>query len=46
MAFMIAGLVAEQAVIVKNCQNVATSFPNFIHLLQNVMMPIEEQPDA
>lgn len=32
MAFAVAGAVAEQEITINDCQNVATSFPNFIEL--------------
>ncbi len=32
MAFSMAGLVSKEAIIVEDCANVATSFPNFIEL--------------
>jgi len=32
MAFAIAGLRATGSITVKNCANVATSFPNFVEL--------------
>ncbi|MCX4028788.1 bifunctional prephenate dehydrogenase/3-phosphoshikimate 1-carboxyvinyltransferase [Endozoicomonas sp. SM1973] len=34
MAFAVAGLVAQGAIVIKDCANVATSFPNFIELAQ------------
>ncbi|MFV1983550.1 MAG: 3-phosphoshikimate 1-carboxyvinyltransferase [Thiohalomonadales bacterium] len=35
MAFSIAGLMASEDVIINDCANVATSFPNFVKLSQN-----------
>lgn len=35
MAFSIAGLCATSAIIVKNCDNVETSFPNFVEVAQH-----------
>ena len=34
MSFAIAGLVAEGPIEIKDCENVATSFPNFVELAQ------------
>lgn len=40
MAFAIAGLVSEDPIIIDNCENVATSFPNFIELANQAGMSI------
>ncbi len=40
MSFAIAGLVAKDEVVVKNCANVVTSFPNFVQLLQSLGVQI------
>jgi len=40
MAFAIAGCVAKNAITIKNCENVATSFPNFVELGSEVGMSI------
>ncbi len=36
MAFAIAGLKAKQPITIKNCSNIATSFPDFPRLLQSL----------
>jgi 3-phosphoshikimate 1-carboxyvinyltransferase len=41
MSFAIAGAVAEQEIIVTHCENVTTSFPNFIELARQVGIDIE-----
>lgn len=41
MAFAIAGAVSEQAIHIKNCVNVATSFPNFIDTANQVHLHIK-----
>lgn len=43
MAFSIAGLVADSPVLIKDCDNVKTSFPNFTNLLQAIGGNIEVQ---
>ncbi|MGQ3887436.1 3-phosphoshikimate 1-carboxyvinyltransferase [Legionella sp. CNM-1927-20] len=43
MAFSIAGAVAKDKVIIKNCANVATSFPNFVKTANMIHLAIEEQ---
>lgn len=40
MAFSIAALVAKNQVVIQNCANVATSFPNFVELANRVGMTI------
>lgn len=40
MAFAIAGLVAQEEVIVQDTQNIATSFPDFVAMAQQVGMNI------
>ena len=42
MAFTVAGLRASAPIIVKDCANVATSFPGFISLAQGVGMRVEK----
>lgn len=42
MAFSIAGMVAQEPIVVQNCQNVATSFPNFIELASTLGLQIRE----
>lgn len=41
MAFSIAGALAKQEVIIKNCTNVATSFPNFVTTAHALHLNIE-----
>lgn len=45
MAFAIAGAVAQQPIHIKNCANVATSFPNFVATANALHMQIEELID-
>lgn len=40
MAFAVAGAVAQQRVVINDCQNVATSFPNFIDLATELGLEI------
>lgn len=42
MAFSIAALISEDSILIKNCKNVATSFPNFIELANKSGMTISE----
>ncbi len=42
MAFAIAGIRAENGIVIKDCDNVATSFPNFKALAQLVGLHISE----
>lgn len=42
MSFAIAGAVAEEETIITDCENVVTSFPNFVELANAVGMNIEE----
>jgi 3-phosphoshikimate 1-carboxyvinyltransferase len=41
MAFAIAGFTAKKAIIIKNCQNISTSFPNFIELARSYGLAIK-----
>jgi len=41
MAFAVASLRAQEAIIIKDCANVATSFPNFVELAEFVGMNIQ-----
>jgi 3-phosphoshikimate 1-carboxyvinyltransferase len=43
MSFAIAGAVAEQETIILNCENVTTSFPNFVELAQSIGINIESK---
>ena len=40
MAFSVAGLVSEDPIEVRNCNNVATSFPGFTALAESIGMTI------
>lgn len=42
MSFAIAGLVAKTAVLVKNCENIATSFPAFVSISKQLGLNIRE----
>ncbi len=42
MAFAIAGAVAKQPILIKNCSNVATSFPNFLETAAKIKLSIKE----
>ncbi len=44
MAFAVAGIRAEGGITIVDCDNVATSFPNFLALAASVNMHLEEQP--
>jgi len=41
MAFAVASLRAQEEIIIKDCANVATSFPNFVELAETVGMNIQ-----
>jgi 3-phosphoshikimate 1-carboxyvinyltransferase len=43
MSFAIAGAVATNPIVVRNCANVATSFPNFIAVANALQIQIEEK---
>jgi len=42
MSFLIAGLKCSQPIIVKDCKNIFTSFPNFIELTSSVGYRLEK----
>ena len=42
MAFSIAALISKDSILIKNCKNVATSFPNFIELANKSGLTISE----
>lgn len=46
MAFSIAGALSKEPVLIRNCDNVSTSFPNFIELSQSIHLDIKEQKDV
>jgi len=41
MSFAIAGAVSQQSITILECDNVATSFPNFVELAQRIGLTIE-----
>lgn len=41
MAFAIAGTIAKAAVCIRDCENVKTSFPNFVELMSEVGMELK-----
>lgn len=43
MSFAIAGAVASEPILIKDCANVATSFPNFVACANRLSFHIEEQ---
>jgi 3-phosphoshikimate 1-carboxyvinyltransferase len=43
MSFLMAGLKCSQPIIVKDCKNIFTSFPNFIELTSSVGYRLEKQ---
>ena len=43
MAFAIAALVAKQPIVIEDCANVTTSFPNFVDLAQKIGIDIQSQ---
>ncbi len=45
MAFAVAGAAAKEPVFIKNCANVATSFPTFVSTANKVKFAIEERQD-
>ena len=45
MSFAIAGAVASEPIIVKNCANVATSFPLFVSTAKELQLQIEDVAD-
>ena len=43
MSFLIAGVRSKQGIIVRDCKNIETSFPNFTKLMNNLGMSINEK---
>jgi 3-phosphoshikimate 1-carboxyvinyltransferase len=41
MAFAVAGISSKEAIMINDCENVATSFPGFVDLAKNAGMDIE-----
>ena len=42
MSFLVAGMRSKEGIIVKNCKNIATSFPNFLNTMNALGMKIHE----
>jgi 5-enolpyruvylshikimate-3-phosphate synthase len=42
MSFLIAGLKCSKPIIVKNCKNIFTSFPDFIELISSIGYKLEK----
>ncbi len=40
MAFAVAGMISKEAILINDCENVATSFPGFVDLAKNAGMDI------
>lgn len=40
MAFAVAGAVAEHEIVINDCENVATSFPNFVELANDIGLKV------
>lgn len=45
MAFAVAGSIANAPIIIKDCANVATSFPSFVTTAQSIFLDIQEIRD-
>ncbi|MFL2724076.1 MAG: 3-phosphoshikimate 1-carboxyvinyltransferase, partial [Gammaproteobacteria bacterium] len=43
MSFLIAGLKCSQSITVRNCENIFTSFPNFVELISSIGYELEKQ---
>ncbi len=41
MAFAVAGMISRETIVIKDCENVATSFPGFVELAKQAGMNIE-----
>jgi 3-phosphoshikimate 1-carboxyvinyltransferase len=46
MAFMIAGAVAKEPVVIQDCQNISTSFPDFFKLANTINMNTQEYHES
>lgn len=42
MAFTIAGLISSEPIVIKDCEQIATSFPNFIELTQQLRLNVAQ----
>ena len=42
MSFLVAGLRSKDGIIVKNCKNIETSFPDFLNTMNALGMKIHE----
>ena len=40
MSFLVAGMRSKEGIIVKNCKNIETSFPNFLNTMNSLGMKI------
>lgn len=45
MAFSVAGAIAKEPVIIRDCRNIKTSFPNFIQVAHQANMQVKELDD-
>ena len=43
MSFLVAGIRSKKGITVKDCKNIETSFPNFIEIMNNLGMSIDEK---
>ena len=41
MAFSVAGIIAKSPILINNCNNVATSFPEFVEIGKNLGINID-----
>ena len=42
MSFLIAGVRSKNGLVVKNCENIKTSFPSFKDIMNSIGMKIDE----
>jgi 3-phosphoshikimate 1-carboxyvinyltransferase len=43
MSFAVAGMIAKESILIKDCSNVATSFPGFVDLAKKAGMNIDDE---
>ena len=43
MSFLVAGIKSKKGILVKNCKNIETSFPNFKNIMNSLGMKIDEK---
>ena len=43
MSFLVAGIKSKKEILVKNCKNIETSFPNFRNIMNSLGMKIDEK---